>query len=415
MDLRFGKLKDRSLLCSKDIALQIGGPDNYWILRWTQELAKEDEFHRPHMYTKVRVHQEGTKLQIMDDRPVLPGWEMGLWTEEWFTKTRPCRGNRAIWAIDRGATTTTTRDISICLDGRSPLPLCPNRDFTAWLTWRKEEPRPCERVGAANQLLQSVYGRGHKQQITETFANTFTREQLNALMNSKCICRCKDCEPYMHEFDPYFNTVLFTRELHGVEKACHRQPNYVTTYHGTDAESLPAITVCGGVKKQKDIPSIKKVTTNHCIKDFFVWLKPVDHWLLGRGATMVAKHYMRQSKFYGKPTRQDGETALGIELLHTTNHAWSSVSFRTAEEYCCGTQYACGPGNSKRARFVIKCKADVQQHSFGEGTLNSNDGRDRIGAERRHDHLHDNAILEAFTPNNVNALLMTGIVVKFVM
>ena len=46
LDLRFGTLKDRSLLCSKDIALQVSTED-CWTLQWTQELAP-DEFHRPH-------------------------------------------------------------------------------------------------------------------------------------------------------------------------------------------------------------------------------------------------------------------------------------------------------------------------------------------------------------------------------
>jgi hypothetical protein len=93
-----------------------------------------------------------------------------------------------------------------------------------------------------------------------------------------------------------------------------------------------------------------------------------------------------------------------------------------AEQYCCGTKYACG--NAYRiaagaalpyhARFVVKCKADIRQHSLGEGALSRNDRKDRIEfTERRHDVLHDNAILEAFTDKNVNALLMTGIVVKF--
>jgi hypothetical protein len=81
----------------------------------------------------------------------------------------------------------------------------------------------------------------------------------------------------LHEYDPYFNTVLFTWGLDGVEKTCHWQSNFVTTYHGTDAESLAAITVSGGIKKQKEIPGIKKVTTNHCIPDFNVWLKPFHH------------------------------------------------------------------------------------------------------------------------------------------
>ena len=84
-----------------------------------------------------------------------------------------------------------------------------------------------------------------------------------------------------------------------------------------------------------------------------------------------------------------------------------------AEQYCCGTRYGCG--GRFNARFVIKCKADVQQHTFGEGTLSRNNRKDRIECtERRHDVLHDNAILEAFTDKTINALLMTGIVVKFV-
>jgi hypothetical protein len=221
----------------------------------------------------------------------------------------------------------------------------------------------------------------------------------------------------LHEYDPYYNTVLFTRELHGIEKACHGQPNYATTYHGTDADSLAAITVAGGIVKQKDIPGIKKVTTNHCIPDFNVWLMPFNHWMLKRGARMVAEHCGRPCRFSGHPHRGDGEKlpAVGAELLHTTNQAWSSVSFRMAEQYCCGTKYGCGAGPRFNARFVIKCKADVQQHTFGEGTLSRNNRKDRIECtERRHDVLHDNAILEAFTDKTINALLMTGIVVKFV-
>jgi hypothetical protein len=59
MDISFGKLKDRSSLVSKDVSLQIKknhGTGTPWIMQWTQELAK-DEFHRPHMYTKVRVQK----------------------------------------------------------------------------------------------------------------------------------------------------------------------------------------------------------------------------------------------------------------------------------------------------------------------------------------------------------------------
>jgi hypothetical protein len=157
-----------------------------------------------------------------------------------------------------------------------------NQEFNAWMTWRKKEESPCEGVGAANQLLQSVYERGHKQQITDTFANMFTREHVERLDAIQVHLPVQEMRALLARVRPVLQHCPVhtgaSRDREDVPPAIQLRDPTIRT--GTDAESLAAITVSGGIKKQKDIPGIKKVTTNHCIPDFNVWLKPFHHWII---------------------------------------------------------------------------------------------------------------------------------------
>ena len=285
-------------------------------------------------------------------------------------------------------------------------------------------------------------------------------------------CRCRTCEPFIHEQDPCFNTVLFPRKLSEVESAHQpfRCSSFLTTYHGASVPVAAHVLATGQMLAQKDVVAHDlSETEKHHIKDGTCMLEPAAHgrffnvWDIKARSSEAARRW--PDSLHGSETKVEGAKVFEPQRLRFSAPSFKYAN-RYAKAYRCGNlfkpvsctaigdgriRWAIGEGpkpkvgsvltdsagklyacsrrdgvsfetdgkppetvsslTDNNAFVVMKLKSRLDDSEFLGGTLS--DKRTRVESDTRYDPLWHNNVLELFTRHVAGpASILTGVVIK---